>query len=393
MPSVLSLFSGAGGIDLGLEAAGFDLVGAIELDPNARKTLALNRPGWPLLEPSDVFEFAELVHPSTLGLKLGELDLLVGGPPCQPFSKAAQWQSTGRRGTRDERASCIDAMARVAAKLHPKLILVENVPGFVRRPNSGLARLEHQLADVHRSSGVRYRLHSTVLRAEEYGVPQLRQRGVVVAVREDLARPFEWPKRVPLTDQRRAGDALFGLRVAAPPAASGRWATLLPSIPAGSNYMFHTPDGGGEPLFGARTRFWSFLLKLHPARPAWTLPASPGPGTGPFHWDSRPLAVDEMARLQTFPLGWRFEGTQHVGVRQVGNAAPPLLVEHIGRALMTTLGKAPPPDIVHAIAKQKVLAVAPRRRKVPVDFESRRAAHPRHEGTGMGPRPRDTRVG
>ena len=82
---------------------------------------------------------------------------------------------------------------------------------------------------------------------------------------------------------------------------SGKWAELLPSIPEGQNYLWHTSRGGGEPLFGWRTRYWSFLLKLAKDLPSWTLQAQPGPAIGPFHWRNRNLTTRELCRLQTFP--------------------------------------------------------------------------------------------
>src|SRR5438093_950032 len=95
--SVLSCFSGAGGLDLGVETAGFEVLGCLEIDSEARETLQLNRPGWTLLEPSDVVAAGETLRPADLGLARGDLDLLAGGPPCQPFSKAAQWSAKAKR--------------------------------------------------------------------------------------------------------------------------------------------------------------------------------------------------------------------------------------------------------------------------------------------------------
>src|SRR5205085_2163673 len=106
-------------------------------------------------------------------------------------------------------------------------------------------------------------------------------------------------------------------KVPKPPRASGRWADLLPSIPEGENYQFHTRKGDGVPLFGYRTKFWSFLLKLDRSEPAWTIPAQAGPSTRPFHWNNRPLTIKELARLQTFPTKWRFAGMQRDQIRQI----------------------------------------------------------------------------
>lgn len=390
-PQFVSLFTGAGGIDLGLEAAGFEPIVAVEKDPVARSTLASNRPEWALADDGDAFAFVADLTPGRLGLKRGELDLLAGGPPCQPFSKAAQWSDAGRRGMKDDRADCVDAMAEATLRLRPKLVLLENVPGFVTRVGSGLARFRDCLAASR--SGRGYTIHQAVLRAEDYGVPQNRRRGFVVAVREDVAGSFAWPDPVVVEERRTANDALAGLAVADPPRASGRWASLLPSIPAGSNYMHLTPEGPGEPLFGARTRFWSFLLKLHPELPSWTLPANPGPATGPFHWENRPLATCEIGRLQTFPADWRWQGSRHAQIRQSGNAAPPLLVELVGRQLLRLLDKRAPRDVIHRLAPTTRKARVPRVRPVPEQFLLLRGQHARHGGTGQGPKPRTRQVG
>jgi len=103
--TVLSAFSGLGGLDLGLEAAGFSHVGCIEHDEWARRSLKANRGDeWPLLDPGDISLLAPRLRPSTLNLKRRDLGLLSGGPPCQPFSKAAQWSAAARVGLEDARS-------------------------------------------------------------------------------------------------------------------------------------------------------------------------------------------------------------------------------------------------------------------------------------------------
>ena len=111
---------------------------------------------------------------------------------------------------------------------------------------------------------------------------------------------------------------------------TGKWAGLLKSIPEGKNYLWHTPRGAGEPLFGWRTRYWSFLLKLAKDRPSWTIQAAPGPATGPFHWKSRLLSIEEVARLQTFPIDYEFTGDRRSMLRQIGNAVPCAIGELLG---------------------------------------------------------------
>ena len=101
----------------------------------------------------------------------------------------------------------------------------------------------------------------------------------------------------------------------------------------GENYLWHTNRGGGVPLFGWRTRFWSFLLKLKKDQPSWTIQAQPGPATGPFHWCNRRLTAQELCRLQTFPDGLVFECGQNAVQRLLGNAVPSLLAEVLAREI------------------------------------------------------------
>jgi DNA (cytosine-5)-methyltransferase 1 len=171
--------------------------------------------------------------------------------------------------------------------------------------------------------------------------------------------------------------------------ATGRWAALLPSIPEGHNYLWHTPrnaSNGGEPLFGWRTRFWSFLLKLAKNRPSWTIQAEPGPATGPFHWRSRLLSIQEMCRLQTFPRNYDILGDWRSARRQVGNAVPSAIGELLGWEIRRQLlGERVTPT----------LALLPTRRRdcpppeppavVPEEYRSLRAKHREHPGTGKGP--------
>jgi len=111
---------------------------------------------------------------------------------------------------------------------------------------------------------------------------------------------------------------------------------LLKSIPEGKNYLWHTPRGAGEPLFGWRTRYWSFLLKLSKGQPSWTIQAEPGPATGPFHWRNRLLSIQELVRLQTFPDEYEIVGSRRSAQMQVGNAVPPFLAEQVTIALRAT---------------------------------------------------------
>ena len=112
----------------------------------------------------------------------------------------------------------------------------------------------------------------------------------------------------------------------------------LKQIPPGRNYFALTErDGHPNPKFEANKRFWSFLLKLHPNLPSWTIAAQPGPWVGPFHWNNRRLRVPEIAALQTFPEDYCFVGTRRSIQKQIGNAVPSLLGEAIVKNLISSL--------------------------------------------------------
>jgi DNA (cytosine-5)-methyltransferase 1 len=393
-PTALSAFSGAGGIDLGLECAGFRILGCIENDKTARATLRANRPRRKFLEPFDIIELVKKFSASDLGLRVKELDLLAGGPPCQPFSKAAQWTKTGRLGIKDPRAESIRAFMTLAEKLLPKAILIENVPGFAKGRNSAIQLLRRRFAKINKTFKTNYRLEHRILDAVEYGVPQRRKRTIVLALRD--GKQFKWPAAAFKTSPIRAYDALFGLKVRKAGRATGRWAGLLASIPEGENYLWHTCKGGGRKLFGYRTRYWSFLLKLSKKEPAWTLSAFPGPATGPFHWHNRPLAIKEMLRLQSFPASWRIAGDHRAQVRQVGNATPPLLVEFIARQIRTQVLGVRYRRPCRLIITRKRRLPAPRAPKpIPKEFKKFEGSHAPHPGAGLGPNPRiqPTRLG
>lgn len=383
----LSLFSGAGGMDVGLEAAGFENVLALELDRLAQHALRLNRPRWQVPRDGDVLSAAKTITPADLGLAVGELDLVNGGPPCQPFSNAAQWTTSGRRGMEDVRAGTVHALLDVTASFLPRAVLLENVPGFVSGPNSALPEIERRLQAIRRTTGHEYVVHYRVLNAADYGVAQNRKRVIVLMLRD--GGEFEWPEPTHADTPLRSWDVLADVEESEPPELRGKWAGLLASIPPGHNYQWLTSEGGGPELFGYRTKYWNFLLKLDPARPSWTLAASPGPSTGPFHWDNRPLSSREMMRLQSFPDGWLLPGDQRAQTKLVGNATPALLAELLGRKLRKHLTGIAPADgpmllrpRLHSAPPRSVVAT------LPDQYASLIGAKDRHAGAGQGPAPR-----
>ena len=384
-PKVLSVFTGAGGLDLGLEAAGYSTVGYIELDSTARDTLAKNRSDWLRLPFDDVCQAANSLKPEALGLKSGQLDMLAGGPPCQPFSTAAQWAKNGRSGMKDRRARAVTAMFDLVESFLPKVVLIENVIGFAKGSGSALPEIENRIERINHEHKTTYTTTWSRVDSADYGVPQHRTRAIIVIARDGGV--FQLSS---LSGARRvtAWDAIGHLRPSPLPSIKGRWAELLPCIPEGNNYQWLTSRGGGEEIFGYRTRYWSFLLKLAKDRPAWTISATPGPSTGPFHWDNRPLSIQELLRLQSFPDDWALMGNHHEQVRLAGNATPPLLAEVIGRAILEQLlGRSPGgthPNLAIAYSAEPPPPPAPPE-PVPGSFRPLIGPKPAHAGEGLGP--------
>lgn len=393
--TAISLFTGIGGLDFGFEAAGFHTAAAVELDPAACRAIQKNRK-WAVLE-GGIQDISSRKILKAAGLKVGEADVLIGGPPCQPFSKSGYWKSGDALRLKDPRADTLTQYLRVLAETKPRAFLLENVPGLAFDSKSeGLQYLLAGIDAVNRRARTNYKVHWRVLNAADYGVPQLRERVFLIGARDGKAFKFPEPSFFPpelavdgRQPYRTAWDALGDLPADADDPAlvvGGKWGDLLPSIPEGQNYLWHTPRGRGKPLFGWRTRYWSFLLKLAKNRPSWTIQAQPGTAIGPFHWRNRRLTATELCRLQTFPEGLRFDGGRTEVQRLLGNAVPSLLTEilawEIRQQLLGLPGKPrklkllPPARDDQPDAEE----VAP----VPESYSSYLGDHADHPGEGKG---------
>jgi DNA (cytosine-5)-methyltransferase 1 len=348
-PSVISLFSGAGGLDYGFEAAGFETAVAVEMDHACCETLEANR-RWAVMK-ADLTKVKGRDVLREGGLHVGEADVLIGGPPCQPFSKSGYWKRGDARRLDDPRAETLAAYLHMVEQTRPKVFLLENVEGLAfRNKDEGLRLILDEVKAINRRQGTKYDPVFQVVNAASYGVPQLRKRLIMVGARDGTR--FEIPRAThrltadiieegdeKLEPPRTAWDALADV-VLDPNedvAATGHWAELLPTIPEGYNYLWHTDRGGGKSMFGWRRRYWSFLLKLAKDKPSWTVQAQPGPGSGPFHWDNRRLSMRELCRIQTFPDNVVVRGSRHVVHRQIGNAVPSLLAEVFAREIRSQL--------------------------------------------------------
>jgi DNA (cytosine-5)-methyltransferase 1 len=172
---------------------------------------------------------------------------------------------------------------------------------------------------------------------------------------------------------------LTGLKV------GGKWGELLPTIPEGENYLWHTDRGGGQPLFGWRTRYWSFLLKLAKRLPSWTVQAQPGAAIGPFHWNNRRLTFQELCRIQTFPDGLKLECGRTEMQRMLGNAVPSLMAEVLAREIRRQLLDAPAVGAIRLLPPlRKDLPPPDSVRSLPAQYRSMIGNHAAHPGTGKG---------
>ncbi len=392
---VVSLFTGAGGLDLGLEAAGFSISICVEIEEDARRTLTANHPRWRLANPGDIHKIEPKRLLAQADLRQGDVALLAGGPPCQPFSKSAYWSNRGGRGLRDPRASTLHAYLKVVEAVLPRVLLLENVIGLASngKNEGGLQLRRDELRAINRRQGTEYDLQVIHLNAADYGVPQFRERVFILGSIDGHTLKVPPPThgdRDGLNPYRTAWDAIGDLDEEHWPSElepTGKWASLLKSIPEGKNYLWHTPRGNGEPLFGWRTRYWSFLLKLSKRQPSWTIQAEPGPATGPFHWRNRILSIEELVRLQTFPNGYQVVGHRRSAHRQIGNAVPCAIGELLGLEIRRQL--------LGDRHVRRQVRLTPTRREgcpraypciaVPRTYLHLQGDHADHPGTGLGP--------
>lgn len=394
-PLAVSLFSGAGGLDYGFEAAGVDIGTAVECDRDSCSTLR-RRFGDRVIE-RDVFQVPTEEMLAVTGVAAGEIDLLIGGPPCQPFSKSGFWRTGDTERLEDPRAATLEAYLRVVEEAIPKVAFLENVAGLGYSGKSeGLDFLLSRLDAINRRIGTNYQCTCKVLNAANFGVPQHRQRFILIASRD--GESFVMPQATHgepdamLVDYAEpyhtAFDAIGDINVdeGEDLQVRGKWADLLPSIPEGLNYLHHTDRGEGLPLFGWRRRFWSFLLKLSKSLPSWTIQAQPGPSVGPFHWHNRRLSIRELCRLQTIPDSVEIVGGRTSAQRQIGNAVPSLLGEVLAREICVQLLRSELPSTAPRLLPMRARETPPSESiaEVPARFLDLLGRHEPHPGTGLG---------
>lgn len=335
----VSLFSGAGGLDIGFHDAGFDVLQMVEMDGRYATTLRKNT------EPKGYFGHG---HVSEVDIRLlfrgeklavkGRIDFIIGGPPCQTFSAAGR-RAAGVQGTHEPRGTLFQEYVRILDCLQPRAFLFENVYG-ITGADSGKAWKSIQ--EAFASAG--YTIHHRVLDAADYGVPQHRERLFIVGTRNAdfrFPRPTHGPDSIDQNHFYTPIQALQGLplRLADPRLeVNGRYGKLLPEIPPGLNYSFFTEKmGHPRPLFAWRSKFSDFLYKADRDIPVRTIKAFCGQYTGPFHWENRRFSLDELKRLQTFPDAYPIEGARGAVLQQIGNSVPPQMARMLAISVINQL--------------------------------------------------------
>lgn len=306
--SAMEICAGGGGQALGLELAGFEHVAVVEIDAAACETLRANRPQWNVIE-TDLHLFD--------GRPFKGIDLLAGGVPCPPFSIAGK-----QLGADDER-DLFPVALRLVEETRPKAVMLENVRGLADPKFA-----DYRAGILNRLHALGYRADWRLLNACDFGVPQLRPRFILVALRQELADCFEWPKA--LAKAPTVGETLRDLMASRGWPGAARWAerasAVAPTVVGGSK------KHGGPDLGPTRARRQWLELGVDGLGIA---EEPPGPD---FPEDGKPkLTVQMVARVQGFPDSWRFSGKKTAAYRQVGNAFPPPVATAVGKAILNTL--------------------------------------------------------
>jgi DNA (cytosine-5)-methyltransferase 1 len=307
----VELCAGAGGQALGVELAGFNHQALVENDSWCRQTLLLNRPQWNVVDglQADLTEFDARPYSG--------VDLVAGGVPCPPFSKAGK-----QLGEADERDLFPDAL-RVVDEVRPKAVMLENVRGFLdavfhdyrQKLKAQLKAMGYTFAEWH------------LYNASDFGVSQLRPRVVIVAVHERYSDKFEWPKggdMQPATVGERLGDLMAANGWGGANAWAAQADEIAPTIVGGSK------KHGGPDLGPTRARLAWAALGVDGKTIADTAPDASFAGLPR-------LTVRMVARLQGFPDSWQFAGKKTAAYRQVGNAFPPPVAEAVAQNIRAAI--------------------------------------------------------
>lgn len=328
-PKLVSLFAGCGGLDLGFERAGFDVVWANEFDKDIWETYERNHRGT-RLDRRSITEIGSDEIPACEGI--------IGGPPCQSWSEGG-----AKRGLKDKRGQLFFEYIRILKAKKPLFFLAENVSGMLLQRHK--PALDQFKAEFKQAG---YELSFVPVNAADYGVPQDRERVLFVGYREDLNKKFTMPPRV--AKRKTLKDAIWDLREIEPiPRKNGlvEW-TVAPSVP-----NHETMTGGFSSIYMSRNRVRSWdevaytiqaggrQSAIHPSAPKMEKIGPDQFRFVPAAKDKyRRLSVREAARIQTFPddFIFHYRNIAH-GYKMIGNAVPVRLAEVVAQQILKDLGE------------------------------------------------------
>jgi len=376
MRKAVSLFAGAGGLDIGIKRAGFDVKLAVELEETYCETLKANHPDLNVKQ-GDIMEYTKERIYKEAGLEPNEeLDLFFGGSPCQSFSTAGKRLAFG-----DERGQAMLKFAELVEEIQPKIFFIENVTGLLN------ARLKHVsveeqktrelLPEEQKGSALTYLLQQfpsyevkyETLNAANYGVAQTRERVFVLGVKKSIKEEFFFPKPTHSKNGQDGkerwktfGDVLKELHIKehhyvnySPerlkwmkmiPKGGGNWRDLRPY----GDDVVREAMGGAYSSGGGKVGFFRRVSVNKPAPTLLTSPSQNSTNIG-HPYEDRPLSIEEYIAIQEFPAGYKVAGTLIQQYTQIGNAVPTRLAEALGKSIYEFLGKieAPKDELVHAV--------------------------------------------
>ena len=374
MRDYLSLFSGAMGLDLGLEVSGFRPVICVENDPEAVNTIRLNRPDLPVLNDITQVSAKQIRKAAKMGNRT--IPLIAGGPPCQAFSVFGN-----RKGLKDARGRVLFEFVRLIRELRPHTFVMENVRGMLSMPfnprtkgngnrsngNAPGSLLRQILADF---AEIGYRVDCYVVNAVNYGAPQLRERLICIGNRHNLLSEYPSPQysnrpEDGLPPFKTLGDVIGNGFVDPCPEVmdfSPRKLRYLAMVPEGGNWRSMPIDiqkesmGKSWYLKGGRSAYWRKLSLAFPSPTVVTMPNHAG--TSMCHpTELRAITVGEAAAIQEFPRDWQFSGNTTAKFRQIGNAVPVRLGQVTGQVVKRLLERiaagereqvaVPPNQVIH----------------------------------------------
>lgn len=313
----VDLFCGAGGMTQGLVEAGFKPIASVEVNPVASATYTKNFPQCNHFY-GDIEEFDSQKWLDKISSP--EVHIVVGGPPCQGFSVA------GKRNPNDARNRLFQEFVRVVSEIRPWYVVMENVPGILTIQDGSVKKA---ICDAFAAIGYG-NVSIAILESAAYGVPQIRPRAIFIANRFGEQNPYPKPQFSP-AQYKPIESAIFDLpKYTAIPEINHEWTRHSPEY---MERIAKVPPGGS--LYKT---YVDAFKRQYPGKPSMTIKENHG-GTHIHPYLNRVISAREMARLQTFPDEFIFEGSMKKAMWQIGNAVPPRLAECMGYALIPYLNK------------------------------------------------------